>query len=90
MCCLDSDAVSVMGPQGLTLRSFFYPCGFLSGLWMLVQFMHLLATKYLNNSIVQALFCAETAFSYTLSVLILKVPVFALKVCTEDKRAYSL
>ncbi|GAV02010.1 hypothetical protein RvY_12627 [Ramazzottius varieornatus] len=75
-----TDSVGVFGPQGLTIRSFFYPCGFLSGLWLILQFMHLFAVKFLNNSIVQALFCAETAFCYTLSVIFLKAPVYALKV----------
>ncbi|OQV25103.1 putative thiamine transporter SLC35F3 [Hypsibius exemplaris] len=74
-----TSCTSVFGPEGLTVKSFFYPCGLLSILWAIVQFAHVLAVKYLNNSIVTALFCSETAFCYLLSALILKAPVYVLK-----------
>ncbi|OQV25102.1 hypothetical protein BV898_00794 [Hypsibius exemplaris] len=75
-----TSCTSVFGPEGLTIKSFFYPCGLLSILWAVVQYTHVLAVKYLNNSIVTALFCSETAFCYLLSALILKAPVYILKV----------
>ncbi|XP_055327759.1 solute carrier family 35 member F4-like isoform X2 [Paramacrobiotus metropolitanus] len=71
---------TVFGPKGLTPKAFVYPTGLLAMLWITVQFAHVFAVKFLNNSIVQALFCSETAFCYLLSSLILRAPVYILKV----------
>ncbi|OQV25101.1 putative thiamine transporter SLC35F3 [Hypsibius exemplaris] len=71
---------AVFGPEGLTVKSFFYPCGMLAVLWVVVQTSNVFAIKFLNNSIVSALFCSETAFCYLLSAIVLKARVYFLKV----------